>query len=79
MKKVNIDLNNITGVEKAQFHSRFNNPMYNLHFKGTVRFYTSGKDAVVLTHKDGLRYMIGSQRADELLRILRIQVQSHVS
>jgi hypothetical protein len=38
-----------------------NNPVYNLHKKGTIRFYSYGKYAVKLTDKDGLVYLIGSQ------------------
>ena len=42
----------------------------NLHFKCTIRFYTRGRDAVELTDKDGLIYLIGSQKAEELSRVI---------
>ena len=44
--------------------------VYNLHLKGTIRFYTRGTDAVELTDKDGLIYLIGSQKSEELARVI---------
>lgn len=71
MRKVKIDLAGITKIEKAPYSVYWlNNPAYNLHIKGTIRFYTSGKDAVLLTDKDGLIYRIGTQKQEELYRIL---------
>lgn len=70
-RKVKIDLGNIVKVEKAPYSTYWiNNPAYNLHIRGVIRFYTTGKDAVQLTDKDGLQYLIGSQRANELYKIL---------
>ncbi|WP_395804213.1 hypothetical protein [Daejeonella sp.] len=66
-KMVKIDLNSIVKVERSNYSTYFiNNPVYNLHQKGTIRFYASGKDAVKLTDRDGLVYIIGTQRAVEL-------------
>src|ERR1700744_389034 len=66
---VKIDLNSIVKVEKGKY-SRYlvNNPVYNLHSKGTIRFFTAGKEAIHLTDRDGLVYIIGSQHANEFLR-----------
>lgn len=71
-RKVKISLDSIASVEKINY-SRFllNNPVYNLHKKGTIRFYTRGKEAVKLTDKDGLEYIIGSQLAGELLAAVK--------
>lgn len=71
-KLVKIDLNSITKVER-QPYSKFliNNPVYNLHKNGTIRFYAGGKDAVYLYDKDGFIYIIGSQHANELLQSLQ--------
>lgn len=70
-KKVKIDRRNIIKVEKVVLNNNMlNNPVYNLHFKGTIRFYTGGREALKLSDKDGLIYLIGTQKADELLRIL---------
>ncbi len=63
---VKIDLNSIVKVEKAPYSTYFlNNPVYNLHRKGTIKFYAGGKDAVKLTDRDGLIYIIGTQRQSE--------------
>ena len=47
-----------------------NRAVYNLHLKGTIRFYTRGIYAVELIDKDGLVYLIGSQKAEELTRVI---------
>jgi hypothetical protein len=68
-KLVKIDLEKIRSVEKKKYSSFFvNNPVYNLHQKGKIRFYAGGKDAVWITDKDGLIYIIGTQRQEELYR-----------
>ncbi|MEP7167788.1 MAG: hypothetical protein ABI855_00300 [Bacteroidota bacterium] len=75
-RKVKIDLSSIVKAEQApysQYH--LNNPVYNLHIKGVVRFYTMGKQAVRLTDKDGLVYLIGSQKAEELHRVISSQIE----
>ena len=70
-RKVKIDLNSIVGIEKVKYSKYLlNRPVYNLHFKNTIRFFTQGNDAVEITDKDGLKYRIGSQKADELTSLL---------
>jgi hypothetical protein len=74
-RKVKIDLNSIVHVERTRYSQyHLNNPVYNLHIKGVVRFYTMGKEAVKLTDRDGLVYLIGSQKAEELHRIISSQL-----
>src|SRR3984885_3073729 len=69
---VKIDLNSIVKVEKGEYSRYlFNNPVYNLHSKGTIRFFAAGKDAIYLTDRDGLVYIIGSQHANEFLRAIQ--------
>lgn len=76
-RKVKIDLNSIMKAERTPYSQyMINNPVYNLHIKGVDRFYTMGKDAVRLTDKDGLVYLIGSQKADELYRVISSQITS---
>ncbi|KGE15233.1 hypothetical protein [Sphingobacterium deserti] len=66
---VKIDLYNIVKVERKPYSLFiFNNPVYNLHKNGKIRFYSGGKDSVWLTDKEGLVYIIGSYRAAELVR-----------
>lgn len=72
-KKVKIDLSNIVSIEKTPYSSYIlNNPVYNLHIKGTVRFYSSGNDAIQLTDKDGLIYKIGTQKQESFLQAISI-------
>jgi hypothetical protein len=76
-KRVKIDLNSIVDVRKETYSRYFfNNPVYNLHTKGTIRFYSSGKDAVVLTDRDGLEYFIGTQRPNELFLIIKEEMRN---
>lgn len=66
---VKIDLSSITKVEKREYSTYMvNNPVYNLHKNGKIRFYAGGKEAVWLTDRDGLIYIIGSHRAEELYK-----------
>ena len=75
-RKVKIDLSSIKEVKKINY-SRFffNQSVYNLHNKGTIRFFTRGKECVQLIDKDGLIYLIGSQKIDELIRVLKIEIE----
>ena len=69
---VKIDLNGIVKAEKKPYSKYlFNNPVYNLHSKGTIRFFAAGNEAIYLTDRDGLVYIIGSQHANEFLRAIK--------
>jgi hypothetical protein len=71
-RKVKISLNNIARIERRKYsHLHFNNPVFNLHIKGTIRFYTGGNEAIELTDRGGQVYRIGTQRPAELEQILR--------
>jgi hypothetical protein len=73
---VKIDLNSIAKVEKGQYSKYlFNNPVYNLHSKGTIRFYTAGNDAIYLTDRDGLVYIIGSKHVNEFFRAIQEEMK----
>jgi hypothetical protein len=74
---IKIDLNSIVKVELAPYSKYLvNNPVYNLHTRGAIRFYTAGNDAIHLTDRDGLRYIIGSQHANELLRAIKEEMKN---
>lgn len=76
-KRVEIDLNHITNVRKTTYSRYFfNNPVYNLHKNGTVRFFSSGRDAIVLTDRDGLEYYIGTQRPNEMFLVIQNEMKS---
>lgn len=73
---VKIDLNSIVKVEKGLYSKFFlNNPVYNLHRKGTIKFYAGGKDAISLTDRDGLVYIIGTQRIAELYDAIQSELK----
>jgi len=73
---VKIDLNSIVKAEKGSYSRYlFNNPVYNLHKQGTIRFFTGGNDAIHLTDRDGLLYIIGSQHANEFLRAIQEEMK----
>lgn len=72
---VKIDLNGIVKAEKKPYSKYlFNNPVYNLHSKGTIRFFTAGNEAIYLTDRDGLIYIIGSKHPNEFLRAIREEI-----
>ncbi len=76
-KLVKIDLNSIVKVEKKPYSAfLINNPVYNLHQKGKIRFYAGGKDALSLTDRDGLEYIIGTQHQDEFEEAIKTEMQS---
>jgi len=73
---VKIDLNGIVKAEQGQYSRYlFNNPVYNLHSKGSIRFFASGKEAIFLTDRDGLVYIIGSHNANEFLRAIQEEIK----
>ena len=73
---VKIDLNSIVHIEKGMYSKYFmNNPVYNLHRNGTIKFYAGGKDAIRLTDRDGLVYVIGTQRAEELFQAIQSEMK----
>ncbi|EEI91738.1 hypothetical protein HMPREF0765_2685 [Sphingobacterium spiritivorum ATCC 33300] len=66
---VKIDMNSIAKVEKKKYSTFiFNNPVYNLHKNGKIRFYSGGNDAIWLTDKDGLVYVIGTHKQEEFYK-----------
>ena len=70
-ESIEIDLSSIRSVKKVMYSKYIlNRSVYNLHLKGTIRFYTRGADAVELIDKDGLIYLIGSQKSEELARVV---------
>jgi hypothetical protein len=71
-RKVFIPFNEVIAVRKVRFRETIvNHPSYHQYFKGKIRFYARGNEAVEITHKDGLIYRIGSQHASDLLKCIR--------
>jgi hypothetical protein len=74
-RKVKVDLNNIVKCETLKYSKiLFNRPVYNLHVRGKIKYFTHGNWAVELTDKDGLRYRVGSQRFKELSKLINEKI-----
>jgi|TARA_B100001093_G_scaffold520525_1_gene617688 hypothetical protein len=74
-RKVKINIDNLVQVKIVSYSKFiFNRTVYNLHFQGKIRFYTRGEYALELVDKDGLIYLIGSQKAEELHRVLNEKI-----
>ena len=74
-RKVKIDFSSIVSAEKVLSSKyRLNRPMYNLHINGTIRFYTRGMYSVQMADRDGLKYRIGTQRPEDLLKVVQQQI-----
>jgi len=74
-RKVKIDLKNIVSMRKSRYKKNMlRRAVYNLHNKGVIRFYTSGEEFIELVDNDGFTYRIGSQKATELFKTLKSQI-----
>ena len=71
-RKVKINIFSLESVQKVEYSKYIlNRSVYNLHVKGTIRFYTRGENAIQLTDKDGLIYLIGTQKPNQLYNIIQ--------
>lgn len=69
---VRIQRASVKSVRKVHIRpSIFNRPVFNLPTKGRVRFYTWGNEMVEITSKEGSVYRIGTQKASELVSLLK--------
>jgi len=58
-RKVKINISSLVSVRDIRYSKYIlNRAVYNLHLKGTIRFYTRGIHAVELTDKDGLVFVM---------------------
>ncbi|MEI6817702.1 MAG: hypothetical protein WCL14_13920 [Bacteroidota bacterium] len=71
-RKVKIDINSIASIEKTVYSKyTLNNPVYNVHSNGVIKFYSGGhNEAVKITDRDGLIYLIGSQKSEIICNIV---------
>lgn len=77
-RRIKVDLRNIKKVKKVKYSKiLFNRPVYNLHIRGKVKYFTHGNYAVELEDMDGLKYRIGSQRCDELCNIIQEVINNY--
>ncbi len=71
LRKVKIPLKNIRSIAVEPYERfRINNPVFNIHLKGTIHFYTRGEKAVMITDKDGTVYCVGSQQPERLAELV---------
>jgi hypothetical protein len=76
-RKVKIDFSTVTYLRKGRYkYNIFRRAVYNLHSKGVIRFYTSGQEFVELKDNAGFTYRIGTQRSEELLNLIKPNVNS---
>lgn len=74
-RRIKISLHTIIHIRKSKYKKHiFRRAVYNLHSKGIIRFYTSGREFVELKDASGFTYRIGSQRTTELYSILKKQI-----
>ena len=71
---VKIDRSSIVSVGKTAYSNyHLNNPAFNVHSRNTIKFYSGGKDAVKLTDREGMNYLIGTYKPEEFYRALTNQ------
>ena len=74
-RKIKIPIKNLASIEIIPYDRFYiNNPVFNLHLRGRVHFYTNGELAVKLTDKDGLVYIIGSKESEQLKNSIQKQM-----
>jgi hypothetical protein len=74
---VHINFADIVSVKKIKYTNlSLKQPVFNLHSKGAIKFYTSGNEAIELIDKEGNTYRIGSQRANEFYEIVKNQLKT---
>jgi len=75
-RKVKVEMSSIVAVEQINYSNFYvKRAVYNLHRKGRIHFYTRGVDAILLTDKDGLEYVVGTQRSEELFELIKNELQ----
>lgn len=75
-RRVKIEFHGIRSLRKSRYKKNsLRRAVYNLHNLGIIRFYTSGEEFVEISDREGFTYRIGTQRALELHKILKEQIQ----
>ena len=78
-RKVKIDFSTINFIRKGRYKKNiFRRAVYNLHSKGIIRFYTSGQEFIELKDNAGFIYRIGTQRSEELIALIKMEVNQGV-
>ncbi len=75
-RRVKIDFSSIKYIRRSRYKKNaFRRAVYNLHFKGIIKFYTSGREFIELKDNTGFTYRIGSQRSGELYKIVKTELE----
>jgi len=76
-RRIKIDLSGIKEIKQIKYSKYLlNRPVYNLHRKGKIRFFTRGNDAVELVDESGLKYIIGTQQVALLKETIHNQLSN---
>ena len=74
-RRIKIELSSIISIQAIHYSKYLlNRPVYNLHRKGRIKFFTRGNEAIELKDKDGLTYVIGTQEPRLLVELIRNQL-----
>jgi hypothetical protein len=63
------DIRTIVRTRYSKYH--LNNPVFNLKWKGSVKFYTDGNEAIEVTDQTGCPFRIGTSMPGELEKALK--------
>jgi hypothetical protein len=68
---IKIDLQTIKFMRKTEVkYIYLQRAIFNLSRKSVIKFYTSGEEAIELVDKNNTRYIIGTQKAAEMIMIV---------
>jgi hypothetical protein len=71
-KSVVIDVKNIRKIVRTRYSKyHLNNPVFNLKWKGSVKFYTDGSEAIEITDQEGVPFRIGTSMPGDLENALK--------
>jgi hypothetical protein len=69
--KIKIDIGTINYVKKIDVGNVYlQRPVFNLHKKDNIKFYTNGDEAVELVDKGNTRYFIGTNKSGEFALVI---------
>jgi len=73
-KKIRLPFSEIQSMETSVYSKyHLNNPAFNVHQDGQIKFYAAGSLAVKIALKNGENYLIGSYHPDRIIQIVKEQ------
>ena len=71
-----IDFTAIKYIRRSRYKKNIlRRAVYNLHYKGIIKFYTSGQEFIELKDNTNFTYRIGSQRSGELYKVVKAELE----